>query len=193
MPNMSAHDAAIYAANDLITALTKPQPTNPIISIRDDEVVALQKLAIIFQTSITKQPISAPGVPDIAPPPPPPPHRPRTRSQTKKFANAALTTPQGTRLLKPEPKQPSEKKQEEDLFPEPPIDILHHNKPCIVPIISNLRPQYPTKDEGLPEDPFPPHPRSKLCHRAQHRQATQVQTTHQSPGQKCMPNVAMLE
>ena len=60
--------------------------------------MALQKLANIFQTSITKQPISAPGVPDITPP-----QRPRTRSQIKKFANAALTTPQGTMLLQLEP------------------------------------------------------------------------------------------
>ena len=36
MPNVSAHDAAIYTANDLITALTKPQPTNSFISIGDD-------------------------------------------------------------------------------------------------------------------------------------------------------------
>ena len=71
MPKVSAHDAAIYAANDLITALTKPQPTNSFISIEDDQIVALQKLATIFQTSITKQLISAPGVPDIAPPPAP--------------------------------------------------------------------------------------------------------------------------
>ena len=68
MPNVSAHDPAIYAANDLIMALTKPQPTNSFISIGDDQIVALQKLATIFQTSITKQPISALGVPDIAPP-----------------------------------------------------------------------------------------------------------------------------
>ena len=68
MPNVSAHDAAIYAANDLITALTKPQPTNSFISIEDDQIVALRKLATIFQTSITKQPISALGVPDSAPP-----------------------------------------------------------------------------------------------------------------------------
>ena len=38
---------------------------------------------------------------------------------------------------------------------EPTIDIPHHNKPRIVPIIANLRPQYPTKHEGLLEDPFP--------------------------------------
>ena len=68
MPKVSAHDADIYAANDLITALTKPQPTNSFISIGDDQIVALQKLATIFQTSITKPPISAQGVPDIAPP-----------------------------------------------------------------------------------------------------------------------------
>ena len=33
MPKASAHDAAIYTANDLITELTKPQPTNSFISI----------------------------------------------------------------------------------------------------------------------------------------------------------------
>ena len=157
MPNVSAHDAAIYAANDLITALTKPQPTNSLISIGDDQTVALQKLATIFQTSITKQPISAPGVPDPPPPPPPPPppQRPCARSQTKKFGNAALTTQQGTTPLQIQPKQLSEKKPEEDLFPKPPLDILHHNKPRIIPIIANLRPQYPTKHEGMLEDPFP--------------------------------------
>ena len=68
MPNVSAHDAAIYAANDLITALTKPQPPNSNILIGDEQIVALQKLATIFQNSITMQPISAPGVPDSAPP-----------------------------------------------------------------------------------------------------------------------------
>ena len=39
----------------------------------------------------------------------------------QKFANAALTIPQGTMLLQIEPKHPSKKKQEEDLFPQPPI------------------------------------------------------------------------
>ena len=61
MPKVSAHDAAIYAANDLIMALTKPQPTNSFISIGDDQLVALRQLATIFQTSITKKPISDPG------------------------------------------------------------------------------------------------------------------------------------
>ena len=48
MPKVSAHDAAIYAANDLITALTKPQPTNSFISIVDDQLVALRQFATIF-------------------------------------------------------------------------------------------------------------------------------------------------
>ena len=94
LPNVSAHDAAIYAANDLIMALTKPQPPNSFLSIGDEQIVALQKLANIFQTTITKQPISAPGVPDSEPP-----NRPCTQSQTKKFDNAALTPPQNTNLL----------------------------------------------------------------------------------------------
>ena len=40
-------------------------------------------------------------------------------------------------------------------FPEPPIKITHHHKPCIILIIANLQPKYPTKHEGLLEDPFP--------------------------------------
>ena len=36
MPNVSANDAAIYAANNLIKALTKPQPPDSFISIGDD-------------------------------------------------------------------------------------------------------------------------------------------------------------
>ena len=33
--------------------------------------------------------------------------------------------------------------------------MTHFPKPCIIPIIANLRPKYPTKHEGLLEDPFP--------------------------------------
>ena len=125
MPKVSAHDAAIYAANDLITALTKPQPTNSFLSIGNDQLVALRQLATIFQSSITKKPISDPSVQDIAPPPPPPPHRPRTRSQTQKLANAALTAPPGATLFHTQPQPTNASKQEEDIT------------------------------EGLLEDPFP--------------------------------------
>ena len=149
-PSVSAHDAAKYAANVLIMELTEPQPPNSFISIGDEQIVALQKLANIFQTSFTTKPISAAGVPDSAPS-----NHPCTHSQTKKFANAALTPPQGTKLLQTQPKQPINQQKEGDLFPEPPIDITHHHKPRIVPIISNLQPKYPTKHEGLQEDPFP--------------------------------------
>ena len=83
-------------------ALTKPQPPNSFLLIGDEQIVALQKLANIFQTTITKQPISALGVPDSGPP-----NCPRTRSQTKKFANAALTPPQNTNLLQTQPERPS--------------------------------------------------------------------------------------
>ena len=38
---------------------------------------------------------------------------------------------------------------------DPPSDIQYNHKQCIIPIIANLRPQYPTKHEGLLEDPFP--------------------------------------
>ena len=133
MPNMSAHDAAIYAANDLIMALTKPQPTNSFISIGDDQIVALQKIGhhfSILHHQTTN--FSSRGARHCTP------QHPRTRSQTKKFANAALTSPQGTTLLQTQPQQTVKQKQEEDLFPEPPIDIPHHNKPRIIPIIANL-------------------------------------------------------
>ena len=123
---MSAHDAAIYTASDLITVLTKPQPPNSFLSIGDEQIVALQKLANIFQTAITKQRISALGVPDSEPP-----NRPCTCSQTKKFANAALTPPQNTNLLQTQPEQPINQHKEGDpvpaTFPEPTIDITHHH------------------------------------------------------------------
>ena len=61
LPKVSSHDAAIYTANDLITALTKPQPPNPFLSIGDEQIAALQKLADIFKTTSTKQSISTPG------------------------------------------------------------------------------------------------------------------------------------
>ena len=68
LPKVSSHDAAIYAVNDLIMALTKPQPPNPFLSIGDEQIAALKKLANIFKTTTTKQPISTPRVPDIEPP-----------------------------------------------------------------------------------------------------------------------------
>ena len=54
MPKVSANDAAIYAANDLITALTKLQPPNSFILIGDDQIAALRQLATIFQRVVTK-------------------------------------------------------------------------------------------------------------------------------------------
>ena len=70
MPHVTANDAAIYAANDLITALTKPQPPHSFLSLGNDQLAALQQLANIFQRAVNKKPISAPGVPDLTPPPP---------------------------------------------------------------------------------------------------------------------------
>ena len=117
MPKVSTNDAAIYAANDLITALTKPQPPNSFISIGDDQIVALRQLVTIFQHAVTKKPTSDPGVPDIAPP-----QCPRTCSQTKQLANAAFTVPQCDQLCHDQLKPPDETKQEGDLEPEPPDD-----------------------------------------------------------------------
>ena len=151
MPNMSANDAAIYAANDLLKALTHPQPANSFISMGDDQIVALRQLATIFQCSIKKKPTSEPGVPDIAPP-----QRPRTRSQTKQLANAAITAPQRDQICHDPPPTPDDMKQQVDLDPEPPHDTELHTKHHIVQVIPNLRPKYPTKHEGMLEDPFPP-------------------------------------
>ena len=115
MPKVSANDAAIYAANDLITALTKPQSPNSFISIGNDQIAVLRQLATIFQRAVTKKPTSDPGVPDIAPP-----QRPCTRSQTKHIANAAFTVPQRDQLCHDQPKPLDKTKQEGDLEPEPP-------------------------------------------------------------------------
>ena len=43
-----------------------------------------------------------------------------------------------------------------ELDPEPSNDTELHTKHNIVPVIPNLRPKYPTKHEGMLEDPFPP-------------------------------------
>ena len=150
MPNVSSYDAAIYAANDLITALTKPQPINSVISIVDDQLMALRQLATIFQCSIKKNPIADPGVPDIAPP-----HRPHTCSQTKALANAALRAPQGPTVCHTQRQPPIDPKYDEGLAPDLLYDVQHNNKPRIVPIIKNLHQQYPTKHEGLLQDLFP--------------------------------------
>ena len=133
MPNVSANDAAIYAANDLIQALTKPQPPNSFISIGDDQIVALPQLATIFQRSITKKSTSEPGVPDIAPP-----QRPLTCSQMKQLANAAITAPQRDQLCHHPPQPPDETKQQMDLDPKPPNDIATPTKYHIIPVIPHL-------------------------------------------------------
>ena len=87
--------------------------------------------------------------------PPPPPQRPRTCSQTKYLANAAFTVPQRDQLCHDQPQPPNDTKQEGDLEPDPPDDIPNFPRHHIVPVIPNLRPQYPTKHEGMLEDPFP--------------------------------------
>ena len=150
MPQVTANDAAIYAANDLITALTKPQPPNSFLSLGDNQMAALQQLANIFQRAVNTKPISEPGVADITPP-----QRPRTHSQTKSLANAAFTIPHHDQVSNDQPTPPDAAKQEGHLDPEPPDDIPPFNKYHIVPLIQNLRPKYPTKHEGMLEDPFP--------------------------------------
>ena len=130
MPNMSSHDAVIYTANDIITALTKPQPSNSVISIGDDQLVALRKLAAIFQCSIQKTPIADPGVPDMAPP-----HRPRTRSQTKALVNAAIRAPHGPTVSHTQPQPCDDSKYKEGMVPDILCDPHNNTKPRIVPIL----------------------------------------------------------
>ena len=101
MPHVSAHDAVLYAANDLITALTRPQLPKSGISFGDDQIGALRKLATIFQCATKTQPIAEPGEPDRPPLP-----RPRTRSQTKALANAAIRVPLGPHVRQPPPPPP---------------------------------------------------------------------------------------
>ena len=150
MPQVTTNDAAIYAANDLITALTKPQPPNSFLSLGNDQLAALQQLATIFQRVVDKKPTSALGVPDLTPP-----QRPRTRSQTKSLANAALTIPNHTNLYQSHPTPSENTKQEEEFGHDQEYDIPNLTRPHIVPVIQNLRPKYPTKHEGMLEDPFP--------------------------------------
>ena len=150
MPHVTANDAAIYAANDLITALTKPQPPHSFLSLGNDQLAALQQLANIFQHAVDKPPMSAPGVPD-----PTPPQRPRTRSQTKSFANAAYTIPNHNHRPQSSPTPPEQTKHNDDFHRDPTYATPDFNRTQIVPVIQNLRPKYPTKHEGMLEDPFP--------------------------------------
>ena len=89
-------------------------------------------------------------MPDIAPP-----HRPRTRIQTKALANAAIRAPYGPTVIHTPTHPHDNPKYDEELAPRHLCDIQHKNKPLIVPIIKESRPQYPTKHEGMLEDPFP--------------------------------------
>ena len=150
MPSMSSHDAVIYAANNLITALTQPQSRKSVLSIGDDQLVALRKLATIFQCSIQKKPIADPREQDSTPP-----QRPHTCSQTKALANAATGAPYGPTVRHTHPQPLDDPKHDEELAPDHLGDIQHHDIPLIVPILKTLCPQFPTKHERMLEDPFP--------------------------------------
>ena len=113
-------------------------------------MVALRQLASIFQCAVEKKPTSALGVPDTAPP-----QRPRTRSQTKRLANATFIVPQWDQLYLYKPKPPDDTKKDRELDPDLPDDMPTFTRHHIVPLIPNLRPKYPTKHDGMLEDPFP--------------------------------------
>ena len=150
MPGVSPHDAVLYAAHDVITALTKPKLQHSGISLGNDQIEALRKLATIFQCSHETTPITKPGEKDS-----PPQHRPRTRSQTKALANTALCAPLVQRIHQSEPPPRHDKSNEDDMQQNHLEPIQHTELPHIEPIIKDLRPKFPTKHEGMVEDPFP--------------------------------------
>ena len=78
MPNVSAHDAAIYAANYLITALTKPQPTNSFISIGD--LGPYKNWQPFFKPPSSNNQSQLRGCQTSHPPPPPPPTTTHTKA-----------------------------------------------------------------------------------------------------------------
>ena len=61
---------------------------------------------------------------------------------------------QSYRMPHPNTTTRDDPKNEDELAPDH-ICNIQHSKPLIVPIIKKLRPQYPTKHEGMLEDPFP--------------------------------------
>ena len=85
----------------------------------------------------------------------PPPQRPRTHSQTKSFANAAYTIPNHNHQPQSSPTPPEQTKHNDDFHRDPTYAMPDFNRTQIVPVIQNLRPKYPTKHEGMLEDPFP--------------------------------------
>ena len=170
MPKVSAHDAAIYAANDLITALTKPQPTNSFISIGDDQLVALRQLATIFQSSITKKPISDLGVPDIAPPPPPNVH-----AHTVKPKNLGMQPSQhhnAPHYTTPNPNNPTNQNKRRTWSLTPPLRHPEQQQTTHRPNYSKFTPTISYKTRGTVGRSIPPHPIRKLSHGPRHGQAT---------------------
>ena len=149
MPKVSTHDAAIYAANDLITALTKPQPPNSFLLLGDDQMVALQQLATIFQRAVTKKPTS-----DAPPPPPPPPNSHEHAVKQNIWQMQPSPYHNLTRSAMTNRNRPTTPNKRSTWTPQmtcpPPIPGYH-----IVPLIPNLRPKYPTKHAGMLEDLFP--------------------------------------
>ena len=70
MPSASSTDAAIAAANDLITALQNPHPASALSPLADNEHAALQQLAEIFRNRT--DPSTIPVPPGFEPLPPVP-------------------------------------------------------------------------------------------------------------------------
>ena len=73
----------------------------------------------------------------------------------KYLANAAFTVPQCDQLCHDQPQPPDDTKQEGDLEPDLHDDMPNFTRHHIVSLIPNLCPRYPTKHEGMLEDPFP--------------------------------------
>ena len=154
MPKVAAHDAAIYTANDLIMALTEPQPTNSFILIGDDKIVALRPLATIFQTSITKNQFQIRGCQTLHPPAP---TNMQSNQKTRDYSPHSTTMHHAIPHTTPTNRRTKTRGGPRDPPPPPPPPPRHpaQQQTTYHPIIANLRPQYPTIHEGLLEDLFP--------------------------------------
>ena len=66
-----------------------------------------------------------------------------------------IRAPYGPTVRQPHLQPLDDPKHDEDMAPDHLGTIPHHDIPRIIPIIKNLRPQFPTKHEGMLEDPLP--------------------------------------
>ena len=187
MPNVTSHDAVIYTANDLITALTTPQPTNSVLSIGNDQLVAFRKLATIFQCSIHKKTNCRSGGTRHCT------TTPTTHTQSNQSISECSHQRHIQSYRKPHPNTTMRRpKKRGQTGPRPhlrhPTQQTTHR-----PHHKKFTPTVPYKTQGNVGRSFPSHPIRELCRGPQHRKTARVQTTHQSSRSQVPPNVAAFE